>query len=77
MSVSLAIKTERYPVAGSFTISRGSRTHAEVVVAELRHGTFVGRGECVPYARYGESVAGVAAEIEAMRAPLADGLDLT
>jgi L-Ala-D/L-Glu epimerase / N-acetyl-D-glutamate racemase len=46
-----------------------------VVVAELSDGVFRGRGECVPYARYGESVAGVKAAIETMAAGLARGLD--
>jgi L-alanine-DL-glutamate epimerase-like enolase superfamily enzyme len=46
-----------------------------VVVAELADGAFMGRGECVPYARYGETVAAVVAAIEAMRVALARGLD--
>ncbi|MGB9367782.1 MAG: N-acetyl-D-Glu racemase DgcA [Xanthobacteraceae bacterium] len=74
MGLSLTIRTERWPIAGSFTISRGAKTEAEVVVAEVSDGTHRGRGECVPYARYGETVAGVAAALEAMRVPLADGL---
>src|ERR1041384_6977019 len=74
MDLSLTVRTERWPIAGSFTISRGAKTEAEVVVAEVRNATRVGRGECVPYARYGETVAGVAAAIEAMRAALAGGL---
>jgi L-alanine-DL-glutamate epimerase-like enolase superfamily enzyme len=45
------------------------------VVAEIGDGTHTGRGECVPYARYGETVEGVAAAIEAMRPALAGGLD--
>ena len=74
MGLSLAVRTERWPIAGSFTISRGAKTQAEVVVAEVSDGPHVGRGECVPYARYGETVAGVAAALEAMRVPLATGL---
>jgi L-Ala-D/L-Glu epimerase len=46
-----------------------------VVVAEISDGNATGRGECVPYARYGESVEGVVAAIDAMAAPIADGLD--
>jgi L-alanine-DL-glutamate epimerase-like enolase superfamily enzyme len=75
MAPSLTIRTERWPIAGAFTIARGAKTEAAVVVAEIREGAIAGRGECVPYARYGESVESVAAAIEAMRAPLADGLD--
>ena len=46
-----------------------------MVVAELGDGRVTGRGECVPYARYGESADSVIAAIEAMRGPLAAGLD--
>jgi L-alanine-DL-glutamate epimerase-like enolase superfamily enzyme len=71
----LSARIERWPIAGSFTISRGAKTEAVVVVAELAAGTHRGRGECVPYARYGETVEGVAAAIEAMGGPIAGGLD--
>jgi L-alanine-DL-glutamate epimerase-like enolase superfamily enzyme len=74
MGLALTVRTERWPIAGSFTIARGAKTQAEVVVAEVTDGTHTGRGECVPYARYGETVAGVAAAIEAMRGALTDGL---
>ena len=56
-------------------ISRGSKTEAVVVMAELGDGAHRGRGECVPYARYGESPDGVVAAIEAMRPALQRGLD--
>src|SRR4051812_47596632 len=74
MGLSLAVHTERWPIAGAFTISRGAKTEAEVVFTEVSDGARVGRGECVPYARYGETVAGVTAALEAMREPLAAGL---
>src|SRR6266403_2757212 len=73
--LALCVSVERWPIAGSFTISRGAKTEAVVVVAELSDGTHRGRGECVPYARYGEAVEGVAAAIEAMRAEIGCGLD--
>ncbi|SEQ35470.1 L-alanine-DL-glutamate epimerase [Faunimonas pinastri] len=57
---------ERWPIAGSFTISRGSRTEAVVVVVEVSDGTHRGRGECVPYPRYGETPESVVAEIESL-----------
>ena len=57
----LRVATERWPIAGAFTISRGSKTEAEVVVAEVSDGLYRGRGECVPYGRYNETVDGVAA----------------
>src|SRR6266404_5253545 len=67
-SLGLSLRVERWPIAGTFSISRGAKTEAVVVVAELSDGTRRGRGECVPYARYGEAVEGVAAAIEAKRA---------
>lgn len=69
----LQATTERFPVAGSFTISRGTRTHADVVTCTIRDGSFAGRGECVPYPRYGESIEGVVADIEAMAEQIAAG----
>jgi L-alanine-DL-glutamate epimerase-like enolase superfamily enzyme len=75
MPVSLSTRIERWPIAGAFTISRGAKTEAAVVVAELRDGADRGRGECVPYGRYGETLEAVAAEIGAMAAPIARGLD--
>ena len=74
MPTTMAISVERWPIAGAFTIARGSRTEAVVVVVELTDGRHAGRGECVPYARYGETVESVVAAIEAMRGALA-GLD--
>jgi L-alanine-DL-glutamate epimerase-like enolase superfamily enzyme len=74
MGLSLNVRAERWPIAGAFTISRGVKTESQVVVAAVSDGAVTGRGECVPYARYGETVAGVTAAIEAMRAPLAEGL---
>lgn len=69
----LSVAVERFPIAGAFTISRGSRTEAVVVVATLTDGAAVGRGECVPYARYGETVEGVVAAIEAVAPAVAAG----
>lgn len=71
----LEVAVERWPIAGRFTISRGSRTEAVVVVATIRAGDHVGRGECVPYARYGETVEGVEAAIEAQWQLVEHGLD--
>jgi L-Ala-D/L-Glu epimerase len=70
----LSVRIERWPLAGAFTISRGSKTEAVVVVAELSDGTHRGRGESVPYARYGETPGGIVAAIEAMRPALRQGL---
>ena len=65
--IALEVAVERWPIAGRFTIARGSRTEAVVVVVTVRVDGAVGRGECVPYARYGESVEGVVAAIESQR----------
>lgn len=72
--LTLRLAVERWPIAGSFAISRGSKTEAVVVVAELGAGKARGRGECVPYARYGETVASVMAAIEALRPRIEAGL---
>ncbi|HEX4553036.1 MAG TPA: N-acetyl-D-Glu racemase DgcA [Xanthobacteraceae bacterium] len=71
----LNVATERWPIAGAFTISRGSKTEAHVVVAEISDGLYRGRGECVPYGRYGETIEGVAATIARMGPEIARGLD--
>jgi L-Ala-D/L-Glu epimerase / N-acetyl-D-glutamate racemase len=71
----LSVRVERWPIRGGFTISRGSKQEAVVVVATISDGAHHGRGECVPYARYGESVEGVVQAIEACGPAVADGLD--
>jgi L-Ala-D/L-Glu epimerase len=74
MARRLSVEIERWPIAGRFTIARGSRTEAVVVVARVDDEAAYGRGECVPYPRYGESVESVAGAIEAMTARIAGGL---
>jgi L-Ala-D/L-Glu epimerase / N-acetyl-D-glutamate racemase len=73
-ALTLEVSVERWPIRGGFTISRGSKHEAVLVVASLSDGRHRGRGECVPYARYGESVEAVASAIEACAEPLAGGL---
>jgi L-alanine-DL-glutamate epimerase-like enolase superfamily enzyme len=75
MNISLSVAVERFPIAGRFVISRGAKTEAVVVTATLRDGAFLGRGECVPYARYGESPESVTAAIESVRARIEQGAD--
>ena len=72
MSLALEVAVESFPIAGSFTISRGSRTEAVVVAVALTDGRVTGRGECVPYARYGETVDGVVAAIRSVAPHLAE-----
>ena len=62
----LTVRAETFPIAGVFTISRGSRTEARVLTATVEEGGLAGRGECVPYARYGETLESVAAEIRGL-----------
>lgn len=71
----LSVNAERFPIAGTFTISRGSKTEAEVITCTISDGAFVGHGECVPYKRYGETVEGVQAAIEAIAPEIASGMD--
>ncbi|HEY6022649.1 MAG TPA: dipeptide epimerase, partial [Pseudolabrys sp.] len=71
----LTHSVERWPILGSFAISRGTKTEAVVVLAEVTDGKMRGRGECVPYARYGETIESVTAALEGMRAQLQQGLD--
>ncbi|WP_137931032.1 N-acetyl-D-Glu racemase DgcA [Mesorhizobium comanense] len=73
----ISVEAERFPIAGTFTISRGSKTEAEVISCTIRENGHVGRGECVPYKRYGETVDGVRGAIEAMRERIAGGIDRT
>jgi L-alanine-DL-glutamate epimerase-like enolase superfamily enzyme len=72
---SLRAAVERWPLAGRFAISRGSKTEAEVVLIEIGDGPFSGRGECTPYPRYGETVQGVLAQIEGLRDDIQAGLE--
>ena len=74
-AIALKACEERFPVAGRFTISRGSRTEIRVVTVELAADGLVGRGECVPYARYGETVDSVIEAIQDIAADLRHGLD--
>ncbi len=64
--MSIAVAAETFALAQVFTIARGSRTEARVLVASVTRDGVTGRGECVPYARYGESLDSVAAQIAAL-----------
>ncbi|MBX9842562.1 MAG: dipeptide epimerase [Xanthobacteraceae bacterium] len=75
LPLSLTVRTESWPIAGAFSISRGAKTEARVVVAELNDGRHRGRGECVPYARYDETVKGVIEALGTVGQKLAFGLD--
>ena len=70
----LTIAEERWPIAGSFTISRGAKTEAHVVTVTLAEGHHTGRGECVPYPRYAETVPQVMAALENARGQIEAGM---
>lgn len=71
----LRARAESWPIAGAFTIARGSKIEARVVVVEIADGEATGRGEATPYARYGETVEGVIAGIEELADEISAGLD--
>lgn len=71
----LSITPESFPIAGTFTISRGSKTTAEVLTCRIREGEVEGWGECVPYKRYGETVESVLAQVESIADAVAAGAD--
>ena len=73
MARRLSVTVERFPLAASFTISRGTKTEAVVVRCEIEDEYGRGHGECVPYARYGETVENVQAAIEGVRAAVEGG----
>ena len=75
INVHLAVQVERFPLSGAFVISRGAKTEAIVVTATIAADGISGRGECVPYARYGESVDSVVAQIESVRPAIEAGAD--
>ncbi len=64
--MTLTVSRDRFPLREAFTISRGSKTEAAVLTVTAMWGGVAGRGECVPYARYGESLDSVAAAIAAL-----------
>ncbi|MEZ5888659.1 MAG: N-acetyl-D-Glu racemase DgcA [Paracoccaceae bacterium] len=67
----ITAKEETFPLAQAFTISRGSKTEARVVTATVLRDGIAGHGECVPYARYGETVESVVAQISALPSDVA------
>ena len=71
----LEFRVEEWPISGAFAISRGVKTEAAVVVVEVSDGPATGRGECVPYARYGESLESVSRELERLAPEIARGMN--
>lgn len=71
----LSVAVERFPIAGKFVISRGAKTEAVVVTATIEEAGCRGRGECVPYGRYGETIESVTSQIAAVRSQIEAGVD--
>lgn len=63
----ITVTPDTFPLAEVFTISRGSRTHAKVLTVRIRDGAHEGWGECVPYARYNETLESVTEEINSLK----------
>jgi L-Ala-D/L-Glu epimerase len=74
MPRTLDIQMNSFPIAGTFTISRGAKTEAEVITCTLVEEGAQGLGECVPYRRYGETMESVFAQIEAARPLIEAGI---
>jgi len=70
----VSFTSESWPIAGTFTIARGSKTAADVVIVTITENGFSGRGEAVPYPRYNETVVGALAALEAARPTIEAGL---
>jgi len=64
---SLKVTQESWPIDGSFTISRGTKTTADVVTVVIACDGICGSGECVPYARYGETIDSVIAQVNSQQ----------
>jgi len=71
----ISIQAENWPLKQHFTIARGTKTNAHVVVVEIMQDGYKGRGEAVPYARYGENMEIVTAAIEQIVPSLEKGLE--
>ena len=66
----ITVTPETFRLAQTFTIARGSKTAAHVLTVAVTRGGVTGRGECVPYARYGETLESVAAQIAGLQADI-------
>ncbi|MEM9682441.1 MAG: N-acetyl-D-Glu racemase DgcA [Pseudomonadota bacterium] len=69
----LHVRSEVWPLAAAFTISRGTRTETEVVVATLSDGAYTGHGECMANPRYGKSPSAIVETLAALSAEIASG----
>jgi L-alanine-DL-glutamate epimerase-like enolase superfamily enzyme len=70
LSMQISVTPDVFKLAQVFTISRGSRTEAKVLTVKVEEDGFLGWGECVPYARYGETLENVTQLIESVKGPV-------
>lgn len=70
----LTIRRQELPIRGGFRISRETRRVAHSIIVELAESGHVGRGECTPYPRYGESAESVIKQINSLRKQIESGL---
>lgn len=69
----LLFGAEPWAIRGKFAISRGEKTEAWVVVATIRDGVYEGRGECVPYGRYEETIESVQGQLASVKSEIENG----
>ncbi len=75
MTREITIKAETWPLKHRFSIARGSKLSADVICVDISENNHTGRGEAVPYARYGENTETVTAAIETLLPALQDGMN--
>lgn len=71
----LSVTADRFALARPFRIARGTKTYADVITVTVAQGGVVGRGEGVPYPRYGESIEGALEAVAGVRAEIEAGAD--
>jgi L-alanine-DL-glutamate epimerase-like enolase superfamily enzyme len=72
----MTAQSRTYAIRGVFRISRGAKTRSDVIEVEIRDGGLAGRGECVPYPRYGQTLDGVLEQVRAAAPLVADGVSI-
>ena len=75
MNRKLTVVNQNWPLKKTFTISRGKKDSVDLIFLEIQENNNIGRGESVPYLRYGESAEGVIDEIESIRLEIEGGLN--
>ena len=71
----VSFQHESWPLKKSFSISRGTKTSAEVIYLEIQQDHHKGKGEAVPYVRYGESIDSVISQLNTVKGDIEQGSD--